>query len=219
MKVLLIEDDVMIGEDIQIALQNEGFSVEWVKDGKTCEVALDAHSYDVLLLDLGLPYKNGISILQSLRARGDKTPVLIVTARDTLSDRVLGLNSGADDYLIKPFEFEELIARLRALNRRARGLVESGYRKGDIVINSDTREVFVNDKQIVLFGREWAILEALIARPGAILSRPQLEKRLYGWSGVVESNTIEVYIHGLRKKLGQDFILNVRGIGYMVEKL
>lgn len=218
MKVLLTEDDAMIGENIQIALDAEGIAVDWVRDGAQAEAALATQAYDALLLDLGLPHKDGIDVLRSLRARGSSTPVLVITARDSVSQRVLGLNSGADDYLVKPFDLEELIARLHALVRRARGSVEPVYRSGDVAINSVTKEVTVADSPVILSSREWAILDALIARPGAILSRAQLEERLYGWSGDVESNAVEVYIHGLRKKLGQQFIINVRGVGYMVEK-
>lgn len=219
MKVLLIEDDAMIGESIQVALGSEGIAVDWAKTGADAERALAAQSYDALLLDLGLPQRDGIDILRDLRGRGDGTPVLIVTARDTVSDRVLGLKEGADDYLIKPFDLEELIARLHALIRRARGHADPVYRKGDVVVHTATRQVFLSNQQIVLSSREWAILEALVTRPGAILSRAQLEERLYGWSGEVESNAIEVYIHGLRKKLGSQFIVNIRGLGYMVEKI
>lgn len=219
MKVLLIEDDAMIGESIQIALEAEGIAADWVKDGADAEAALITHVYDALLLDLGLPHKDGIDVLRSLRSRGSTTPVMVVTARDSVSQRVLGLNNGADDYLVKPFDLEELIARLHALVRRARGSIESIYRNGDVVVNTATREVAVAGRQVILSSREWAILDALLARPGAILSRAQLEERLYGWSGDVESNAIEVYIHGLRKKLGQQFIVNVRGVGYMVEKV
>jgi DNA-binding response OmpR family regulator len=218
MKVLLAEDDTMIGENIQIALDGEGITVDWVTDGIQAEAALVTHRYDALLLDLGLPKKDGIDVLRDLRARGDQIPVLAVTARDTVSQRVLGLRSGADDYVVKPFDLEELIARLHALIRRARGSVEPVYRHGDIEINSSTRQVIAANRQVALSSREWAILEALVARPGAILSRSQLEERLYGWSGEVESNAVEVYIHGLRKKLGPQLIINVRGLGYMVEK-
>jgi DNA-binding response OmpR family regulator len=218
MKILLIEDDTMIGENIQIALVAEGIAVDWVKDGNAAEAALINHAYDALLLDLGLPQKDGIEVLRGLRARGSATPVMVVTARDSVSQRVLGLNNGADDYLVKPFDLEELIARLHALVRRARGSIEQVYKNGEVVVNSATREVSVAQRPIILSSREWAILDALTARPGAILSRTQLEERLYGWSGDVESNAVEVYIHGLRKKLGQQFIVNVRGVGYMVEK-
>jgi DNA-binding response OmpR family regulator len=218
MKILLIEDDSMIGENIQIALAGEAIAVDWIKSGKDAEQMLNSHAYDALLLDLGLPHKSGIDVLRDLRARGNSIPVLIVTARDAVVDRVLGLKEGADDYLVKPFDLEELIARLHALVRRARGHVEPAYRKGEVVVHPATRQVFVSERQIALSSREWAILEALIVRPGAILSRSQLEERLYGWSGEVESNAVEVHIHGLRKKLGQQFIVNIRGLGYMVEK-
>jgi len=218
MKILLVEDDVMIGENIQIALDGEGIAIDWVKDGNAADAALATHTYDAVLLDLGLPGKDGIELLRAMRARADSTPVMAVTARDTVPERVLGLKAGADDYLIKPFDLEELIARLHALVRRARGNTESVYRNGDVLVNAATRQVLVGDRQVILSSREWAILDALVARPGAILSRSQLEERLYGWSSDVESNAIEVYIHGLRKKLGQQFVINVRGLGYMVEK-
>ena len=218
MTVLLVEDDVMIGENIQIALEGEGIPVEWVKDGAAAEAALGLNAYEAMLLDLGLPQKDGIDVLRSLRSRGNAMPVMVITARDTVAERILGLNTGADDYLVKPFDLEELIARLHALVRRAKGGVEPVYRKGEVVVNALTRQVFEAERQIVLSSREWAVLEALVARPGAILSRAQLEERLYGWSGDVESNAVEVYIHGLRKKLGPQFIVNVRGLGYMVEK-
>ena len=218
MKVLLVEDDVMIGENIQIALDGEGIGVDWVASGMDAEVALSTHAYDALLLDLGLPQKDGIEVFRGLRARGNVIPVLVVTARDTVAQRVQGLNAGADDYLVKPFDLEELIARLHALVRRARGRADPVYRNGEVTINTETRQVQVALRQVILSAREWAILDALIARPGAILSRSQLEAQLYGWSGDVESNAVEVYIHGLRKKLGQQFIANVRGVGYMVEK-
>jgi DNA-binding response OmpR family regulator len=218
MKILLVEDDAMIGENIQIALEEEGIVVDWMRDGAAAEAALATQAYDALLLDLGLPHKDGIDVLRSLRARGSSLPVLIVSARDALSDRVLGLKDGADDYLVKPFDLEELIARLHALVRRARGGSEPMYRRDDVAVNTATRQVMRGEHQVILSAREWAILDALVARPGAILSRTQLEERLYGWSGEVESNAVEVHIHGLRKKLGQHFIINVRGVGYMVEK-
>lgn len=218
MKILLVEDDVMIGENIQIGLDSEGIAADWVKDGIAAENALSTHSYDAMILDLGLPQKDGIDVLRTLRARGDRTPVMVVTARDAPPQRVLGLNIGADDYMIKPFDLEELIARLRALVRRARGRIEPVFQHGNVVINPTTRQVFVSESPVILSSREWAILDALIARPGAILSRGQLEEKLYGWTGDIESNAVEVYIHGLRKKLGAQFIINVRGVGYRVEK-
>ncbi len=218
MKILLVEDDEMIGENIQIALDGEGMVVDWVKNGIAAETALNTHIYDAILLDLGLPQKDGLAVLRDLRGGGNVIPVLVMTARDTLSQRVLGLNNGADDYLVKPFDLEELIARLHALIRRAQGRTESVYRHGAVVINSTTREVSLAGQPVILSSREWIILDALIARPGAILSRTQLEERLYGWTCDVESNAVEVYIHGLRKKLDQQLIVNVRGVGYMVNK-
>jgi DNA-binding response OmpR family regulator len=218
MTVLLVEDDMMIGENIQIALEGEGIPVDWVKDGVAAEAALATGVYEAMLLDLGLPQKDGIDVLRNLRTRGNPMPVLVITARDTVAERILGLKTGADDYLVKPFDLEELMARLHALVRRAKGGVEAVYRNGEIVVNTLTRQVSEAERQIILSSREWAVLEALVARPGAILSRAQLEERLYGWSGDVESNAVEVYIHGLRKKLGTQFIVNVRGLGYMVEK-
>ncbi|HYD80260.1 MAG TPA: response regulator transcription factor [Paucimonas sp.] len=217
MKILLAEDDRMIGENIQIALDGEGIAVDWVRDGIAAEAALHAQTFDAVLLDLGLPRKDGIDVLRYLRAAGNRTPVLVLTARDTVPERVLGLKAGADDYLVKPFDLEELMARLHALVRRARG-GDIVYRNGNVSVNLETRQVVIGGRQVVLSSREWAVLDALLTRPGAILSRAQLEERLYGWSGEVESNAIEVYIHGLRKKLGQQFVVNVRGLGYMVGK-
>src|ERR1035437_8388761 len=201
MKVLLVEDDAMIGENIEIALDGEGIAVDWARNGMDAEVALGTHVYDAMLLDLGLPLKNGLDVLQGLRASGSHLPVLVVTARDTVSERVLGLNTGADDYLVKPFDLEELIARLHALVRRAQGRIESIYQHRDVTVNSTTRQVSVAGRPVILSSREWIILDALLARPGAILSRSQLEERLYGLTGDIESNAVEVYIHGLRKKL------------------
>lgn len=218
MKILLVEDDMMIGENIQIALRSESIMVDWLTNGSAAENVLHSHCYDALVLDLQLPERDGIAILQELRKRGDAIPVLIMTARDTIAQRVLGLHAGADDYLVKPFDLDELIARIHALVRRARGRIEPLYKNADIVINAITKQVFKDDVPVILSSREWEILDALIARPGAILSRNQLEERLFGWSNEVESNAVEVYIHGLRKKLGPKFIANVRGVGYMVEK-
>ncbi|RJG04837.1 DNA-binding response regulator [Noviherbaspirillum cavernae] len=218
MKILLVEDDTMIGESIQVALEGEGIAVDWIKDGGLAEAALLTQAHDALLLDLGLPHKDGLEVLRALRVRGNTIPVLVITARDTVAQRIQGLNLGADDYLIKPFDLDELVARLHALIRRARGGAEAVYRNGDVAVNPATRQVLVAQQQVMLSAREWMILDALVARPGAILSRAQLEERLYGWSGDVESNAVEVHIHGLRKKLGPQFIINVRGLGYMVEK-
>lgn len=218
MRVLLVEDDRMIGESVQKGLRQEGFSVDWVQDGQAAEVALQAESYDCALLDLGLPRKDGIEVLRGLRARHNDVPVVVVTARDAVTDRIHGLDSGADDYLVKPFDLEELAARVRAVVRRREGRAEPLIEHLGLTLNPATREASLEGKPLVLSAREFAVLEALTARPGAILSRAQLEQRLYGWGEEVESNAVEVFVHSLRKKLGADFIRTVRGVGYMVPK-
>ncbi|OGA13933.1 MAG: DNA-binding response regulator [Betaproteobacteria bacterium RIFCSPLOWO2_12_FULL_63_13] len=218
MRLLLVEDDPMIGEGVRKGLRQEGFAVDWVQDGRAAERAIDNDVYDLLLLDLGLPGKDGIDVLASLRRRGNAIPVLILTARDAVSDRVKGLDIGADDYLVKPFDLEELSARVRALLRRKSGRADPVIQIGNVTLNPATHEVFLDANPVALSAREFALLHALADRPGAVLSRAQLEEKLYGWSEEVESNTIEVYVHSLRRKLGQDFIRNVRGVGYMVPK-
>jgi len=217
-RLLLVEDDPMIGEGVRKGLRQEGFAVDWVQDGRAAERAIDNDVYDLLLLDLGLPGKDGIDVLASLRRRGNAIPVLILTARDAVSDRVKGLDIGADDYLVKPFDLEELSARVRALLRRKSGRADPVIQIGNVTLNPATHEVFLDANPVALSAREFALLHALADRPGAVLSRAQLEEKLYGWSEEVESNTIEVYVHSLRRKLGQDFIRNVRGVGYMVPK-
>lgn len=219
MRILLIEDDLMIGESVRKGLQQEGFAVDWVQDGRAAELALETNPYDTLLLDLGLPRKTGLEVLASLRRRGNAIPVLILTARDAIADRVKGLDAGADDYLVKPFDLDELAARIRALLRRRSGRADPVIQVGTVILNPATREVSQDGKPISLSAREFALLHALIERPGAVLSRAQIEEKLYGWSQEVESNTVEVYIHALRRKLGTQFIRNVRGVGYMVPKL
>jgi len=217
-RLLLVEDDPMIGEGVRKGLRQEGFTVDWVQDGRSAELAIDNDVYDLLLLDLGLPGKDGMDVLASLRRRGDAIPVLILTARDTISDRVKGLDTGADDYLVKPFDLEELSARVRALLRRKSGRADPVIQIGNVRLNPATHEVFLDGNPVALSAREFALLQALADRPGAVLSRAQLEEKLYGWNEEVESNTIEVYVHTLRRKLGQDFIRNVRGVGYMIPK-
>ncbi|BCO29204.1 transcriptional regulatory protein QseB [Rhodoferax lithotrophicus] len=218
MRLLLVEDDVMIGESVLDLLRDEGYAVDWVKDGEMADTAIDSQTYDVILLDLGLPRRDGLTVLRRLRQRKDRTPVLIATARDAVSQRVEGLDMGADDYIVKPYELDELLARIRALIRRAAGRAEPVYEHLGISIDPVTREVRVNDQPVILSAREWAILELLLARPGMILSRRQLEEKLYSWKDELSSNAIEVYIHGLRKKLGTSIIQNVRGVGYMIPK-
>jgi two-component system response regulator QseB len=219
MRLLLVEDDQMIGESVRTGLQQDGFAVDWVQDGRAAELALETNSYDTLLLDLGLPRKAGLEVLASLRRRGDPIPVLILTARDAIADRVKGLDAGADDYLVKPFDLEELAARVRALLRRKSGRADPVIQVGTLIINPATHEVSRDGKPVTLSAREFALLHALAGRPGVVYSRAQLEEKLYGWGHEVESNTVEVYIHSLRRKLGADFIHNVRGVGYMVPKL
>ena len=218
MRLLLVEDDPMIGESVRRGLRQDGFTVDWVQDGAAAEVALRDGVYELLLLDLGLPKKQGLEILSDLRNRGKHIPTLILTARDTVADRVKGLDSGADDYLVKPFDLDELAARIRALLRRNAGRVAPHIEYGDIVLDPASHQAFVKGAEIVLSRREFALLEALLHRAGAVLSRSQLEEKLYGWEDEVQSNTVEVHIHSLRKKLSADLIRNVRGVGYMVAK-
>ena len=218
MRLLLVEDDVMIGESVLDLLRAEGYAVDWVKDGVHADEVLREHGYDLLLLDLGLPKLDGLTVLEHLRARKDRVPVLIATARDALNQRVAGLDKGADDYIIKPYEFDELLARIRALLRRAAGRAEPVYEHLGVSIDPATREVWVRGQAVSLSAREWSVLELLLARPGMVLSRKQLEDKLYSWRDEVSSNAVEVYIHGLRKKLGAELIQNVRGVGYMMPK-
>jgi len=218
MRLLLVEDDLMIGESVLDLLRSEDYAVDWVKDGEMADTALDSQTYDLVLLDLGLPRRDGLAVLRRLRARKDRTPVLITTARDAVAQRVEGLDMGADDYIVKPYELDELLARIRALIRRAAGRAEPVYEHLGISIDPVTREVAVGGEPVVLSAREWAVLEPLLARPGMVLSRRQLEEKLYSWKDDLSSNAVEVYIHGLRKKLGPRIIQNVRGVGYMIPR-
>jgi len=218
MRLLLVEDDSMIGASVQSGLRQDGFAVDWVRDGESAELALRNEPYDVVLLDLGLPGKSGLEVLAGMRKRGERVPVLVLTARDAVTDRVKGLDAGADDYLPKPFDLDEVAARVRALVRRHAGRAAPLIRHGDLVLDPATHEAALRGKPLALTAREFGLLCTLLERPGAILSRSQLEERLYGWGEEVGSNTVEVYVHSLRKKLGADFIRNVRGVGYMVPK-
>lgn len=219
MRLLLVEDDLMIGESVRKGLRQDGFAVDWVQDGQAAERALESGNFDLLLLDLGLPRKEGLEVLRALRGQNNPIPVLILTARDAVADRVKGLNAGADDYLVKPFDFDELVARIHALLRRQAGRADPLIRHGALVLNPITHETLFDGAALLLSARELALLEALLSRPGAVLSVAYLQERMYGWDDDVGSNTVEVYIHSLRKKLGSDFIRNVRGVGYMVPKL
>jgi two-component system OmpR family response regulator/two-component system response regulator QseB len=223
MRLLLVEDDRMIGESLQRTLRLEGFAVDWVRDAAAADGTLASERFDLVLLDLGLPRgigggpADGLEVLRALRARRDATPVIVLTARDARGDRVAGLDAGADDYLVKPFEFDELAARMRAVLRRHAGRAEPVLSQGGVTLDPAQRRVTLHGSPVLLSAREYAVLEALMARPGAVLSRSQLEDRLYGWGEEIESNAVSVYIHQLRKKLGAEFIRNVRGVGYFID--
>jgi len=218
MRLLLLEDDLMIGEAVFDALRAEHYAVDWVKDGESADTALRTQAYDLVLLDLGVPRRDGLEVLRALRARKVRTPVLIATARDSVQQRIEGLDAGADDYVLKPYDLDELLARIRALLRRAAGRAEPVYEHMGVSINPATREASVDGRPVVLSAREWAVLEPLLARPGMALSRAQIEEKLYGWHEEISSNTVEVHVHGLRRKLGAGLIRTVRGVGYMVPK-
>jgi len=216
MRVLLVEDDEMIGQSLVQALGGNGWSVDWVKDGMLAQSALADGDYACVLLDLGLPKRDGIEVLRKARADGDATPVLVLTARDGVDDRITGLDIGADDYLVKPYEFRELLARMRAIIRRRDGAAHSLIGSPELQLDLTTREVLVQGERSQLSQREFSLLHALLERPGAILSREQLENRIYGWGEEVSSNAVDVLIHGMRRKLGQDTIRNVRGLGWRI---
>ena len=219
MRVLLVEDDPMIGEAIQAALRDASYAADWVKDGQTALGTLLSQHYDLVLLDLGLPGKDGLDVLTAIRSNDNPVPLLIITARDGLDERIRGLDGGADDYVLKPFEMTELFARIRAVLRRKGGAASPILSNGIVSLDPATREASAHsDEAVQLSNREFALLQALMARPGAILSRSELEDRIYGWGEEVESNAVEYLIHTLRKKLGGDVIKNVRGAGWMVSK-
>ncbi|AEG93981.1 candidate response regulator, OmpR [Ramlibacter tataouinensis TTB310] len=208
----------MIGEALLDLLRAEHYACDWVRDGEMADTALRTHRYDLVLLDLGLPRRDGLEVLRNLRARRDNVPVLVATARDAVADRVAGLDAGADDYVVKPYDTDELLARLRALYRRRAGQGEPVFSHHGVVLTPATREATLDGQPVQLSAREWAVLEPLIARPGTVLSRAQLEEKLYGWKDDISSNAVEVYIHGLRKKLGAGLIQTVRGLGYVVPR-
>ncbi len=218
MRLLVVEDDAMIGTSLRNGLRQDGYTVDWVRDGAAAELAIAATAYDAILLDLGLPGRSGLELLAHWRARQNPVPVLIITARDTVADRVLGLDTGADDYLVKPFDLNEVSARLRALLRRRVGRAAPIIENGPLTLDPASREVRLDGNEISLSAREFGILHALMEAPGVPLSRSQLEERLYGWQEEIGSNAVEVHIHALRRKLGSDRIRNVRGVGYMVPR-
>jgi two-component system response regulator QseB len=216
MRILLIEDDPMIGKAMRQGLAQAGFAVDWVTDGRAAELALANGVYDLAILDLGLPQKDGMTILAELRRAGNPLPVLVASARDEVSDRIAGLEAGADDYVLKPFDLDELVARVRALLRRHAGSGAPLLRAGELVLDPARRSVTLRGEAVELSAKEFAVLEALMQRPGSVLSREKLEEAIYGWGEEVASNAVEVHLHHLRKKLGSELIKNVRGVGYRV---
>lgn len=218
MRILLVEDDAMIGEALCVALRDAAYAVDWVQDGEAAIRVLSNQEHQAVLLDLGLPKRDGLEVLKKLRASGGTLPVIVITARDGLEDRVKGLDLGADDYLVKPFDIDELLARLRATLRRQGGQASPLLSNGALSLNPATREASIGKVVCQLSAREFSLLQALLLRPGAILTRAQLEESIYGWNEEVESNAIDFLIHGLRKKLGAEAIKNVRGAGWMVAK-
>ncbi|WP_321797275.1 response regulator [Caballeronia sp. J97] len=218
MRVLLVEDDRMIGESVQDELRESGYAVDWVRSGELALTSLTTHVYDAILLDLGLPDADGIDVLRAVRRRANHVPLVIVTARDSVEERIRGLDEGADDYLIKPFDISELKARMRSVIRRRGGQAAPLMTNGMLTLDPATRQATSGEIAVRLSSREFALLQALMIRPGAILSRAELEDRIYGWNEEVESNAVEFLIHSLRKKLGATAIRNVRGVGWMVSK-
>ena len=217
MRLLLAEDDQLLGDGIVTALRRAGYSVDWFRDGVSAELALQNEQFDLVILDLGLPKRDGLDVLRNTRKRGESAPVLILTARDDVQDRVAGLDAGADDYLGKPFSVDELLARLRVLQRRRSGRVDNSIQHGTLRLDLNSHRVELAGTPVVLPRREFALLQALLENKGNVLSREQLEQTLYSWAEEVGSNTIEVHVHHLRKKFGNDLIRTVRGIGYTID--
>jgi two-component system, OmpR family, response regulator QseB len=216
MRLLLVEDDSMIGRAVKHGLEQAGFAVDWVTDGHDGLAAVANGVYDLVVLDIGLPRIDGLTMLQTLRDRRDLVPVLVMSARDAVSDRIAGLNAGADDYLLKPFDLDELIARVRALLRRHAGAASSLLAAGGISLDAVRRVATQDGRELNLTGKEFALLEALLRRPGAVLSRERLEASIYGWRDDIGSNAVEVHLHNLRRKIGSGVIKNVRGVGYRI---
>ena len=219
MRILLVEDDLMIGEAVSVALKDAAYAVDWVKDGAAAGSVLEHGGHQAVLLDLGLPKRDGLEVLRRLRQAGSRIPVIIITARDGVEERIKGLDFGADDYLVKPFDVNELLARLRAVARRQGGQATPVLANGKVSLDPATRQATCGDAVAVLSAREFALLHALLLRPGRILTRTELEEHIYGWNEEVESNAVDFLIHAVRRKLGTEVIKNVRGAGWMVEKL
>src|ERR1700679_2798151 len=218
MRLLLVEDDEMIAETVLESMRREGYAIDWAQDGRAAELSLGNGVYDLVLLDLGLPGKNGIDLLNSYRRQGGEAPVIILTARDAVTDRIRGLDAGADDYLIKPFDLDELAARARALLRRRTGHKHPVYTHGELTLDPAAHEVTKGGVPLALVPREFALLQALIEEPARVFTRAELEDKLYGWGEEVGSNTIEVHVHSLRRKIGAEQVVTVRGVGYRLKR-
>ncbi|HXU93013.1 MAG TPA: response regulator [Gallionella sp.] len=218
MRILLVEDDALLGDGTRKSLGHLGFTVDWLQDGRQALNALSGEKYDAIVLDLGLPHRDGFALLQAARDKGLHTPILILTARDDKLDKLKGFSLGADDYVVKPVDMEELAARLRALIRRTAGRATPRIRIGEVEVDPDTRQAWLKGAPVELSTKEFAVLELLVQNAGRVLTRAQLEQSIYGWGDSTDSNTIEVFIHHLRKKLGSDFIQTLRGIGYTVRQ-
>jgi two-component system OmpR family response regulator/two-component system response regulator QseB len=218
MRVLIVEDDPQLGDGLMVGLRQSGFAVDWLKDGEAADRALASEDFDLLVLDLGLPKLAGMELLRRLRGREQDLPVLILTARDATADKIAGLDAGADDYLVKPIDIDELAARLRALARRTAGRAAPLLSHGDVILDPASRRVTVADLPVELSAREFAVLHALLANAGRVMTRAQLEGSIYGWRDEPDSNALEVHIHHLRKKLGAEFIKTLRGVGYTIPK-
>ncbi|HEX8987509.1 MAG TPA: response regulator transcription factor [Rhodocyclaceae bacterium] len=218
MRILLVEDDPLLGDGLAAGLRQSGFAVDWVKDGESGLAALQSERFDLAVLDLGLPRLSGMEVLRRLRAQGGAMPVLILTARDATSDKIAGLDGGADDYLVKPVDLDELAARVRALLRRSAGRAEPVLRQGGVMLDPAAHRVEQDGREVELSAREFAVLHALLSNAGRVMTRGQLEQSIYGWSEEPDSNALEVHIHHLRRKFGADFIKTLRGVGYMIPK-
>ncbi|MBK6349956.1 MAG: response regulator [Proteobacteria bacterium] len=218
MRILLVEDDALLGDALQVGLRGQGFAVEWIRDGAAGEAALASDQFTAVVLDLGLPRMTGLELLQRVRDRGDRTPVVILTARDAVDDRVRGLDLGADDYVVKPVALTELGARLRAVARRAQGTASGAIVVGRLTVDLASRTVKLDGNPVELQAREFALLQELVLRAGRVVTRTQLETQLYEWDRSIDSNAIEVHVHHLRRKLAPELIRTVRGVGYMVPR-
>jgi DNA-binding response OmpR family regulator len=218
MRILLVEDDPQLGDGLTVGLRQAGFAVDWVKDGAMAAHALETETFDLVVLDLGLPRLSGMDLLKRIRGNGQSFPVLILTARDTTPDKIAGLDAGADDYLVKPIDLDELAARIRAVARRVAGRAQPILSHGELTLDPASRRVTMADVPIELSAREYSVLHALLENAGRVMTRAQLEGSIYGWRDEPDSNALEVHIHHLRKKLGSDFIKTLRGVGYMVPK-